>query len=310
MNIVITGAGGFVGAKLAQKLAESCSDAQLTLMDLQFSSKPLLEKAGVRYVEGELQSSEVQEAMLAGGVDVLYHLAALPGGASEANPELSKRVNLDATLSLFQLAVEKNQGLRIVYTSTIAVLGPELPKLVDDDVPVSPAMVYGCHKAMIELALADMHRRGLCEAVAIRLPGVVARPPAPSGLKSAFMSDVFHSLKDGQPFISPVSAGATFWIMSVEQCVRNLTLAGLETELVLPASRVVTLPALRVGMGDLIAEIQAHTGASSELVSFEPDPDLELAFGSYPLLATDAADRAGFVRDDDVKALVKHVFMI
>jgi nucleoside-diphosphate-sugar epimerase len=308
MKVAITGAGGFVGEKLAEHFLRQESEINLTLMDLKFPDGYLSEVStqseNIRYVKGELQNPAIQDELLAGGVDVLYHLAAVPGGTAEANPELSKSVNLDATLSLFQKATDKNNRVRIVYTSTIAVFGAELPALVDDATPVQPALVYGSHKAMVELAIADMHRRGVCEAVAIRLPGIVARPYAPNGLKSAFMSNVFHCLKQGEPFVSPVSESATFWIMSVKQCVKNLVTAGTEKQIRMPESRVVTLPALRMSMGELLTEIQEQTGASKDLVSFKPEKELELTFGSYPMLETPNAFDAGFGSDENITALV------
>jgi nucleoside-diphosphate-sugar epimerase len=241
---------------------------------------------------------------LSGGVDVLYHLAAVPGGAAEANPALSKQVNLDATLALFEEVAAVASCPRVVFTSTIAVLGAPMPAVVTDDSPIVPAMIYGSHKAMAELALADMTRRKQLDAVAVRLPGIVARPPAPSGLKSAFMSNVFHSLRASEPFVSPVSAAATFWLMSVSQCVTNLLHAAQLDSALMPTSRVVTLPALRCTMSELSAAIADHFKVSSELVSYQPDSELERNFGCQPPLQTPAAERAGFSHDGDLQSLV------
>lgn len=305
MNIVVTGAGGFVGRALAEALlAEGVSS--LVLMDTAFAEKTL--KGPVTYVEGGLQDADIRAQILRGGVDVLYHLAAVPGGAAEANPALSKQVNLDATLALFEEAAALGSKPRIVFTSTIAVLGAPLPALVDDASPIVPAMTYGTHKAMMELALADMTRRNLVDSVSVRLPGIVARPLAPSGLKSAFMSNVFHALKAGESFVSPVSAAATFWLMSVRQCVQNLMYAGKMDSAKMPASKVVTLPALRCTMGELVAELASSAGVSESLVSYAPDADLEAHFGAQPPLQTPAADAAGFRHDGTLKQLVSSAF--
>jgi D-erythronate 2-dehydrogenase len=66
----------------------------------------------------------------------------------------------------------------------------------------------------------------------------------------------------------------------------------------------VTLPALRITMGDLVAEVAHQCGCSVNLVSYEPDPELEAAFAAQPRLSTPAAVRAGFGHDGTLEALV------
>jgi len=77
----------------------------------------------------------------------------------------------------------------------------------------------------------------------------------------------------------------------------------LDTAL-LPATRAVTLPALRIAMGDLAAEVARQCGADPALVTWAPDAALEQAFAAQPPLATPAAERAGFAHDGTLAALV------
>jgi nucleoside-diphosphate-sugar epimerase len=131
-------------------------------------------------------------------------------------------------------------------------------------------MIYGAHKAMMEHAVALFTNRGEIEGVTVRLPGILARPKGPSGMKSAFMSNLFHALKAGEAFTCPVSAGGTIWAQSLACCADNFLHAlTLDTALLPPYA--VTLPALRVTMGDLAAEIAAQCGVSPDLVRYEPD---------------------------------------
>ncbi|TXS90306.1 NAD-dependent epimerase/dehydratase family protein [Parahaliea maris] len=304
MKVVVTGAGGFVGRALAQRLACDAS-LSLTLMDTQLPVIECPDRERIQSVQGQLQDAAVREKILSGGVDVLFHLAALPGGAAEGNPELSREVNLDSTLNLFEEAAAAGSNPRIVFTSTIAVLGAPLPPVVDDNCRIQPAMVYGTHKAMVELALADMSRRGQLDAVSVRLPGIVARPPAPSGLKSAFMSNLFHALQAGEPFTSPISPQGTLWLMSVERCVDNLVHAAKLDSKTMPASRVVTLPALRCTMGELAGAVAAQCEVAESLVSYQADEGLEAHFGTHPPLQTPAAESAGFSDDDSLQNLVQ-----
>jgi D-erythronate 2-dehydrogenase len=299
MTIIVTGAGGFVGRQLIARLL--AAGKSVVGMDTQAGGVP----EGARIVAGDICSAEVRAEAFRDGCSALVHLATVPGGAAEADPAASRRVNIDAMYDLLDAAKAAGKKPRVIYASSIAVFGDPLPaEGVDDLTPLAPKMVYGGHKAMMETAVSMMHHRGEIEGISVRLPGILARPKGPSGMKSAFMSDLFHALRAGEPFICPVSQGATIWAQSVAQCATNLEHALSMDASLMPVTRVVTLPAQRITMGALAAEIAKQTGASIDLVSYRPDPALEAGFGAQPPLATPAAENAGFAHDGDLATLV------
>ncbi|MBN27813.1 MAG: epimerase [Alteromonadaceae bacterium] len=308
-NVMITGAGGFVGRHLCELLLNT-TDWQLTLLDNMFTDDWLAENQRVTKIAGQLQDTSILDQVFSTVFDVIFHLASLPGGAAEQDPDLSKEVNLDATLDLFERAAAQGNCPRIVFTSTIAVLGAPMPAIVDDNCLILPAMTYGAHKAMTELALADASRRGTLDAVTVRLPGIVARPLTKNGLKSAFLSNAFHLLAAGEAFISPVSEQATMWLMSVQQCAANLAKGATLDSSNMPKSRVVTLPALRISMSELLDEIVSQCGASKQLISWKAEVELEVLFGQQPPLLTPAAEKAGFCHDDDLSTLVAKALLL
>ena len=305
MTIIVTGAGGFVGRQLVQRLLAAGHD--VVGMDSMAGGIP----AGARAVAGDIASPAVRADTLRDGCSAIVHLATVPGGAAEADPAASRRINIDAMYDLLDEARAAGNRPRIVYASSIAVFGDPLPADgVDDQTPLAPRMIYGGHKAMMEIAVAMMHHRGEIEGISVRLPGILARPKGPSGMKSAFMSDLFHALRANEPFVCPVSQGATIWAQSVARCADNLLHALTMDAAQMPATRVVTLPAQRITMGALATEIARQCGVSTDLVSYRPDPALEAAFGAHPPLATPAADRAGFAHDGDPATLVANALSV
>jgi nucleoside-diphosphate-sugar epimerase len=298
MRIVVTGAGGFVGRRLVRELADH------DVVALDNSPVGIPELPNITPVIGDLCDSDVLATALADGCDAIVHLATIPGGSAEENPEAAWRVNVEATMKLADAASRAGKQPRFVFASSIAVFGGKLPASVDDTTPLSPQLLYGAHKAMMEQWLATLSRRGDIDAVSLRLSGVVARPRGPSGMKSAFMSDVFHALSAGEGFVMPVSADATVWLTSVECAVGNLVRA-LTVDLTnAPGDCAVTLPALRVHADKLVEEIALQTGTSADLVSYAADSALETAFGALPALITPAAESLGFSNDGDLPTLV------
>ena len=299
MTIIVTGAGGFVGRALVGRLL--ARGENVVGVDLRPEGIP----AGARIVSGDIGSSQLRDSAFGDGCTALVHLATVPGGAAEADPSASRRINIDAMYDWLDTAKAAGARPRVVYASSIAVFGDPLPSSgVDDATPLAPKMVYGGHKAMMETAVAMMHHRGEIDGVTLRLPGILARPKGPSGMKSAFMSDLFHALRAGEAFICPVSEHATIWAQSVAQCAANLDHALTMDSQAMPVTRAVTLPALRITMGDLAAEIARQCDVSPGLVSYAPNAALEAAFGAQPTLSTPAAEANGFAHDGTIAELV------
>lgn len=298
MHVVVTGAGGFVGREVVSRLLARGDD--VTALDSSAAAIP----AGARVIAGDITDPSVRNEALSAGADALIHLATVPGGAAEADPLASRRINIDAMYDLLLEAGAVQPGLRVVFASSIAVFGDVLPELVDDATPINPRLVYGGHKAMMEQAVALLSNRGAIDGVTLRLPAILARPKAPSGMKSVFMSDLFHALKAGEMFGCPVPRQGTIWAQSLTCCADNFLHALEMDSKLLPAGRAVTLPAQTVAMGDLAAQIAAQCGVDPGLVRYGADAVLQASFAAQPPLRTPAAERAGFAHDGDLAKLV------
>lgn len=291
MRIIVTGAGGFVGRAVVELLSEDC-DVIPTDVNLH----------GCAGIEGDLADPAVRKALMAKGCDAIVHLATIPGGAAEADPEQAKRVNVDTTMALSEAAAAGGTCPRFIFASSIAVFGEITAREVNDSTAIAPKLIYGAHKAMMEHWLDTQTRRGALSALSLRLSGIVARPSGGTGFKSAFMSDVFHALNSGSDFTLPVSPDATSWLMSRYMAAWNIRHA-----LSLSVTGAITLPALRVRMADLVQAIAASAKVDPSHAQFAPDAAIEPAFGRLPPLATEISDRLGFKSDGSLERLVTHV---
>ncbi|MFA9219353.1 MAG: NAD-dependent epimerase/dehydratase family protein, partial [Sphingomonadaceae bacterium] len=98
-HILITGANGFVGKALVQRLRAGGAHT-LTLIDQHFDAPA--PDAQTRHIIGGFGTPSVLDAALVQPADVVFHLASVPGALAEREAALGYEVNLLSTLALAQ----------------------------------------------------------------------------------------------------------------------------------------------------------------------------------------------------------------
>lgn len=308
MRIGVTGAGGFVGSALIERLATKgipgvASAPTVVAIDARL---PMAMPAGAMRAEGDLADLQFLDSLFDAPFDAFVHLAAVPGGSAEADYPLGWRVNVDATVAILDRLARQPVAARLVYASSIAVFGAPLPaEKVDDETLPLPSMSYGAQKLMMEALIADHARRGKVDGIALRLPGIIARPRVKGGHLSAYMSDILHAVRAGEDFVCPVSEDATSWFMSRGRCVDNLIHALTLSPQSIGPRRAFNLPALRLSMREVVNGAAALFGSQTlSLVSYKSNEPLQALFGSYPPLITAIAGRLGFRHDNTATELI------
>ena len=278
------------------------SIAELRLNDVQVFEHPAAD-----VVRGSYTEAGVRDRLVEGGIDVLFHLASLPGGAAERHPAQGKAVNLDGSMALLDAVagtvVAKGVGTEIpvvVYASSIAALGLAKQQ-VSDATALRPVGSYGTHKAMIELYLADLTRRGLMDGRSVRPAGIVARPRgAYAGFATAWMSELFHAALERRDLAIPARAAAQVWLQSIDKVADNMIRAALMPASGLSPQRAWTLPATVARIESIIDALHRRTGHAVR-VDYGEGPM------NQPPLDASAALEVGFMSDGDTDSLVDAV---
>jgi len=299
MRIVVTGAGGFVGRHVLSELKEH----DIVALDLKLEH--ILDSVNLTKIEGDLRESDILNAAFSQGCDAVIHLATVPGGAAETNPSLAKAINVDATMELIDIAAKTGNRPRFVFASSIAVFGKLPTTQVIDAAQTRPTMLYGAQKLMMENWIACQTRRGDIEGISLRLPGIVARPKSPSGMKSAFLSNLFHAIREGENFIMPVSPDATSWLCSAQTAAKNLSIAATRDVADDQNSGGILIPTQQVKMHALEQEIRKQLEQRPSDIRYAMDDKLQSIFGEHPDVKTPKAQTMGFVGDKDLEHLVR-----
>ena len=191
MKVLIIGAAGMIGRKLTARLARDGRLAGKTighadLVDI-VAPQPLKNAPFPVTLEAfDIAAPYVAPKLAATRPDVIFLLASVVSGESEADFDKGYAINLGGTQALFE-AIRREQALaggayrpRLIFTSSIAVYGAPFPEKIGDEFVAAPLTSYGTQKAICELLLADYSRGGFFDGIGLRLPTICVRPGRPT----------------------------------------------------------------------------------------------------------------------------------
>jgi nucleoside-diphosphate-sugar epimerase len=179
MQVLITGATGFIGSHLAEAL--HAKGYRLRCLVRKTSSLEWIKHLPVEYSYGSFfDAPALQKAVE--GVDYVYHLAGLTKAASRAEYFQGNHI---ATKNLLEAVVASNSRLkRFVHISTQAAVGPSIGvDPIDERTPFHPITTYGVSK---------MEAEKECLKLMDKIPITITRPPAVYGPRE---KDIFAFFK-------------------------------------------------------------------------------------------------------------------
>ena len=177
------------------------------------------------------------------------------------------RVNLDGTRAVLEACRALKSAPRIVFASSLAVYGGDLPPKVSEATPLTPQTSYGAQKAIGELLVNDYSRKGYIDGRALRLPTVVVRPGLPNRAASTFASSMIREPLVGRDAVCPVSPDTVMALASPRRIVAGLAQAHDLPDGALGGNRTLQLPGFSVAVGDMAEAVKraAGTGAHARI---------------------------------------------
>lgn len=303
MRVLITGGGGFLGVKLAKALAakgeiRGRAITHLTQADL-FAPAPVEAPFPVEGIALDIADRAAMDAAFAMRPDCVFHLAAVVSGQAEAEFDVGLRVNLHGTLNLLEAARHAGNRPIVVFTSSVAVYGGEIPEMIEDWTALNPQTSYGAQKAAGELLLTDYSRKGFLDGRGLRLPTVTVRPGKPNAAASSFMSSIFREPLQGEAANCPVSEDYPIWWSAPRIVVRNLVHAAEVPEEAWGANRCLAIPGRTATVREMVEAMTRVAGSNAAgRITWNPDPFVQKICAGWRAHLTPAkALRLGFAQD-------------
>jgi nucleoside-diphosphate-sugar epimerase len=288
MKISILGAAGFLGRKLAARLARDGDLAGrevtgLTLFDV-VEPAAVTAPFPVTRLQGDITA--LPSEAIPSGTGAVFHLAAVVSAQAEADYDLGVRVNLMGTLGVIdacrRLTAGGGRRPRLVFTSSVASFGGGQDARLLDDARQVPANSYGAQKAAAELLLADASRRGFLDLVAIRLPTIVVRPGRPNRAASSFLSAIIREPLLGLETDLPVPDAFAAWVASPRRAIDWLLHAAAMDTKPMGVDRGINPPGISVTVQHMLQALDEAVPGAARLVRHAPDPEVEAIVATWP----------------------------
>jgi nucleoside-diphosphate-sugar epimerase len=315
VQITITGGTGFLGRQLTEKLLAVGEAAGpdgtrqridgITVLDAVAPagrSDPRL-----RAVVGDIADGAVVRGAIPEGTDSVFHLAAVVSGAAEADFDLGMRVNLEGTRNVLEACRALGSRPRLLFASSIAVFGGDMPDVIGESTPLTPQTSYGSQKAIGELLVNDYSRKSYVDGRTVRLPTIVVRPGQPNKAASTFASSILREPLAGAEAICPVGRDARMWILSPRQAIKSLLHAHDLPDDAWGRNRSLNLPGLDVSIGEMVASLGRVAGPDPVArVRWQADPLIQRIVAGWPHRFDAARARGmGFAGDADMDAIIR-----
>jgi UDP-glucose 4-epimerase len=167
MNILVTGAAGYVGSVCAAELVKQ-GHYVVGYDDLSAGHRQAVD-GQVQFVEGDIaDAGKLKRVCKQRRIEAVMHFAASAlVDESIRNPHLFYRNNVSGTISLLQVLAELKIR-RLIFSSSAAVYGEPRKVPIGEDHPTCPVNSYGETKLVMERALAWYHRAYGIKCAALR----------------------------------------------------------------------------------------------------------------------------------------------
>lgn len=147
-RVLVTGGAGFIGSHLVEELLRRGYEP--VVLDNESTGSRANLPEGVRFVSGDVRSMDDLEAVFAGGIDAVLHVAGQASiRLSFQNPADDLNVNTLGTINVLQQCI-RHRVLRLIFASSMTIYGAAPVTPTPEDTPANPVSYYAITKYAAE----------------------------------------------------------------------------------------------------------------------------------------------------------------
>jgi nucleoside-diphosphate-sugar epimerase len=195
---IITGARGYIGSALAEKLGRE--GYALRLVSRSPTSISTASSQGTReYRAADLRYPESWSELLRDARLVMHLSSRTDLRAAEADPAADEDINIRPLRALVEAAHGLDTAPMIVFASAATIVGPNPQMPVDDAARDNPCSVYDRHKLAGEMILREAAACGAVRACSLRLSNVYGYGRASMNASRGILNIMMKRAVDGEP---------------------------------------------------------------------------------------------------------------
>ncbi|MEC7744004.1 MAG: NAD-dependent epimerase/dehydratase family protein [Candidatus Thermoplasmatota archaeon] len=218
-RILVTGASGQIGTDLVGELRKRYGRESVVASDIREPEDGSPMSDGPFRLLSVLDGDSMESAIQEEGIGTVYHLAAILSATGEANPELCHRVNVGGTVCVLEAA--RDFKLKVYAPSSIAVFGPDAPKVAPQVTPLNPTTMYGKTKVTGEVLAMNYWKQYGVDVRGIRYPGLISWKAPAGGGTTDYAVDIFRAAIDTGHYECFVREDTQLPMMYMDDAIRG-----------------------------------------------------------------------------------------
>ena len=218
-KILVTGSNGQIGSELTMVLRERYGAENVIASDCRESKNQAFLESGPFHQIDVKDTDKLEGIIKKYDIDSIVHLAAILSGVGEQHPLVCWDVNMNGSMNILNLAV-KHEMARVVIPSSIAVWGPDCPKIAPQDSALHPTTMYGVTKVAGEVLTDYFVQKFGLDVRGLRYPGIISAETFPGGGTTDYAVAIYYEAVKQNHYTCFVKEDTKLPMMYMPDCLK------------------------------------------------------------------------------------------